>query len=276
MLRGIAKVAVGATAATVAFFGGDDLSARVCALAGDGCDLGSLEVTLTENRVAPRALPRGKPAPVTFRGGGRIWTKDGHHPSALREVVLEIDRDVAFDADDLPACGYRRLTSRETDAARRVCRRAIVGWGTATFLLSYPENKPIFVKTDVTLFNGGSRGRAMRLFLHGFLPIRLPRAIVAPVSLEPAPGHTGGWRATVEIPQASEGYGSLIDFALTVGRKFRTEDGGKGSFASARCPDGKFELAMSKLLFKNENGTPGAPPQTLLKAAMLLPCTPVR
>lgn len=248
--------------------------AAACPLAGT-CERPLLEFR-AGFEIAPRTLPVGKPAPVAFGAGARISTATGTHPSALREAVVDVDRDVVFDVDGLPACGYRRLASRESDAARRDCRRAIVGWGTAVFLLTYPENKPILLKTDVTLFNGGARGRATRLFLHGFLPIPRPEAVVAPVGLEPALGGGSGLHATIAIPRVSDGHGSLVDLTLTVRRSFRAEDGTKNSFLSARCPDGSFEVTMPKLVFTNEIGTPGVAPQTLLKDSALVPCAPER
>jgi len=264
-----AAVALAATAAS-------GTAATTCAVSGLGCPAPPEIELLPALHVTPQALPAGKLAPVSFSGRARVTTANGTHPSALREAVVDVDRDVVIDVDGLPACGYRRLASRESDAARDVCRRAIIGWGTAVVELSYPESRPIALETDVTLFNGGARGRATRLFLHGFLPIPRPRALVAPVTLEPAPGDGGGLHATIAIPRASEGHGSLIDFALTVRGTFATADGARSSFLSARCPDGRFEVSMPKLVFKNEIGTPGVAPQTILKGSVFLPCTPKR
>jgi hypothetical protein len=272
-------VALTALAATVGVVGAATIgsAATTCAVSGPGCPAPTeIEFGPPGFRVTPRLLPAGKPAPIAFSGEASISTVNGTHPSALREAAVDVERDVIFDVAGLPACGYRQLATRESDAARRVCRPAIVGSGTAVIELSYPENKPIALKTEVILFNGGPRGRATRLFLHGFLPIPRPRALVARVTLEPAPGGGGGGRATVEIPRASDGHGSLIEFALTVRRTFRAEDGRKGSFVSARCPDGKFKVTMPKLVFRNEVGVPGVPPQTFLKGSALVPCTPAR
>jgi len=263
-------------AATVAAAAIASTSPAAACLLASTCERPSLEFELSELEVTPRVLPERTPVPVTVSGGARITIADGTHPSALREAVVDVDRDVAFDVEGLPACGYRQLASRESDAARDVCRRAILGWGTAVVLVTYPESRPIPLETDVTLFNGGARGRATRLFLHGFLPIPRPRAIVAPVTLEPAPGNRGGLHATIAIPRTSEGHGSLIDFALTVRRTFPTDDGAKGTFLSARCPDARFEVTMPKLVFKNEIGTPGVAPQIVLKRSVFLPCMPER
>ncbi|HEX9968104.1 MAG TPA: hypothetical protein VGB06_09165 [Solirubrobacterales bacterium] len=224
--------------------------------------------------MTPSVLPRGRLAPVGFHGRGQIATADKSHPSALREAVLHVDRHVAFEVGGLPTCGYRRLSKLPSAEARRACRTAIVGMGRAWFEVAYPEISPLIFETDTTLFNNGSRDGATRLLLHGHFEIPKPHALIARIELRPAPRAHPGWIATVKVPRAEGGYGSLVDFELEVGREFHDDAGRSREFVSARCPDGKFELETPKALFVNEANVPGIAPRTILKGSLLLPCKP--
>ena len=209
-------------------------------------------------------------APIEFTGGMRFISRDGSHPPALREAIVEVDRDVAVAVDGLPAC---TVSSRDAVARRRVCRKAIVGWGTAAIELAFPEEEPVRVRIPITLFNLGARGRSIRLVAYGSIPIPRPAGIAATIDVRPVPGGRGGWRATAKVPVIAGGSGSLIEVRLRVDRTYVSDTRAQKSFVSARCPDGRFEVTMPKLLFVNESQTPGVPPSTVLKDKILLACT---
>jgi len=261
---------VGAAVVGVA---GAGSAATVCLLDSAACP-GTIEFD-ADAAVSPRALPRGVPAAVAFSGHASVSTSNGSHPSALREAVLEIDRDVAVDAEGLPACGYRQIASRDSEGARQSCRKALVGRGEAVVELAYPENFPIPIRTEIGLFNGGVRDGVTVLLVHGFIPrpVAGAGAIVARVEMSKAPDGRSTWVARIELPRISGGHGSLIELDLRMRRIFFAE-GRKRSYLSARCPDGALQLEMSKGLFRNEIQAPSVPPQTTLSGSIRLPCAP--
>ncbi|HYP55474.1 MAG TPA: hypothetical protein VEQ41_04135 [Solirubrobacterales bacterium] len=179
---------------------------------------------------------------------------------------------MSFDIVELPVCGYRQVARHTPEGARAVCREAILGKGKAVIDLAYPENRPITVETKTTLFNNGLRDGEIRLLLHSRIEVPVPRAAIARIGLRPAPPRNPGWIATVDVPRIGDGHGTLLEFALALGRRFSDDAGRSHSFVSARCPDGKFELEMSKAVFKNEANTPAVPSTTILKARLLVPC----
>lgn len=219
--------------------------------------------------VTPRTLPRNEVAPVELSGGMRFFTRDWSHLPAMREAIVEIDRDVALEADGLPVCASG---SRDAMALRRVCRKAIVGWGTVAIELALPEEEPVRVRIPITLFNLAAGGRSIRLVAYGSIPIPRPAGIAATIDVQPTPGGRGGWRATVKVPVIAGGYGSLFEVRLRVARTYVSARAQK-SFVSARCPDGRFEVTMPKVLFVNESQTPGASPTTVLEDKIVVPCT---
>ncbi|HEU5141947.1 MAG TPA: hypothetical protein VFU04_02200 [Solirubrobacterales bacterium] len=230
-----------------------------------------------EGRVAPQRLPRRVSAPIAFHGSARIATTDGSHPSALRETIVSIDRGIAVDAEGLPVCGYRQIATRDSEDARRICRKALVGSGEAVILLSYPENRPLPLLTEISLFNGGARGNATMLFVHGYIPrsVAGAGAIVARVEMTKALDDRYGSIARIEIPRMSGGHGSLIEIDLRMRRTYLIERKMK-SYLSARCPHGSLWLATEKAVFRNELQTPGVPAQTSMKGRFEIPCTPKR
>jgi hypothetical protein len=223
---------------------------------------------------SPRALPRGKPAAVGVGVSGRIERRTRRPASALREGMLSVDKDLEVNVAGLSTCGYRRIASRDTSDARRVCRAAVVGSGEATVELAFPGGdsvEPLAVRLFV--FNGGLRAGVMRFFIHAFVPRPLKQALVAPVMVEKKRVRKGsvGWRAVVKVPRIAKGYGALTDFRLRLKRLFFRR-GERMSFLSARCPDGEFRLQLPKLLFRNEAKLPGVPPRTILRGGLRVPC----
>lgn len=197
-------------------------------------------------------------------------TRDGTQPSALREAVLAIDKDLKIDAMGLPACGYRTVARRETKQVRRRCRKAIVGKGEAKIHVAYPENSPITLSSEITVVNGGERAGETTLLAHAFITVPIPRAIVVPIKISPK---GTGWIAMAKIPRMTDGYGSLVEVRLSLRRPF-FDHGRPMSLFSAKCPDGVFRVKMPKALFKNEARVPGVATQTVLRGSLAVPCKP--
>src|SRR5215469_9633740 len=53
---------------------------------------------------SPSKLPKKKLANITLQASGKIETKDGTHPPALKEVLVETDKNGTIDTKGVPTC----------------------------------------------------------------------------------------------------------------------------------------------------------------------------
>ncbi len=250
------------------------LALGVAAIAGAASTrirAGNLVLTFGGTSI-PKKLPRRHYAPAKTLIFGKIATSDGTHPSALRESVVNIDKDVRVDPRGLPVCKPGQLEARDTRAAKRVCGKTTIGTGVAHAEIAFPEQAPIKVTSPITVFNGGGNARRSKILIHTFLTVPVPAAIVTQVTIKKK---GSGVNATAKIPVIAGGSGSVLDFRFKLGRTFRFR-GQKKSWAMARCPDGVFKVKTPKTVFKNEARTPGVGAQTVLRGGLAVPCKPGR
>lgn len=227
-------------------------------------------------RVSPQSLPTGKPAPVAFRIGGRVRHVDGTQPSALREAILTVDKDVDVSIEGLPLCNDRepRFPIRRPDELRRLekrCRNAIVGRGRVGISIAFPGQEPLSLSNRVALLNAGTRDGTILLYALTEIRVPVPQLLAATIEIRRGPAR--GWTVRAKIPAIAGGSGAITHFALNVGKRFRYR-GKRKSFLSASCPDGVFRIMTPKLLFKNEARIPGVAAQTVLKGSLAVPCKP--
>lgn len=213
-------------------------------------------------------LPKHRFSPFKHTIFGKIKTTDGTHPSALREVVIDVDKDVQMNTKGYPVCRAGQLEARDTKAAKRVCGKTIIGKGSATAEIDFPEQAPLKVSSPLLVLNGGGNARRTTVLIHTFLTVPVPAAIVTTVAVQ---NKGTGVHAIAKIPVIAGGSGSALDFRFTLGKTYRHKRKKVGYF-EARCPDGLFKVRSDKALFKNEAGTPGVAAQTVLKGGLSLPC----
>lgn len=227
----------------------------------EAVQVGNLVLT-HDGAVSPEKLPRHEQAPVSAWISASLASRDGSHLPAVTEATIDVDDDVQVDAKGLPVCRYSQLQSRDTAAARRACGAAIVGKGKARAEIAFPEQNPIMAASPLTIFNGGVEGGTTTLFVHAFITVPVPAAVVTTVKI--APIHRGpyGLEVVAKIPPISGGAGSLTDVKLAIGRKF-TYRGRKSSFLSASCPSGR-HLIQGRVRFADG---------TVADLARVLPCT---
>lgn len=228
-------------------------------------------------RVTPKKLPAHTLAPVALNLSAQISTTDATHPSALRELTIDLDRNIAIDARGLPVChpssqrGIPALTSQADPALRRSCRRAVVGDGTANFGIRKSQTT-IPAEGKLIAYNGGTKDGVTILYAVSYLHLGALRQIVVPVRITTM--HNGRYRlrAVAKIPRVAGGHGSLLDFHLKLKRLFAYKHA-KHSYASAKCPDGHLDAEITSLS-RNETKMSGVPSQTTLKGTVIRPCTP--
>ena len=230
---------------------------------------GNLVVTFG-GETSPKKLPKSSYAPVTTTIFGKVATSDGSHPSAFREAVVDIDKDVKINPKGYPSCKPGELTARDTKAAMKVCGDSVVGSGVAHAEIAFPEQAPIKVTSPITVFSGGGTSAKSKLLIHTFLTVPVPAAIVTQVTIQKK---GTGVHSIAKIPVIAGGSGSVLDFNFKLGKTFNYK-GKKVGFFEARCPDGVFKVNVPKVLFKNEAHEAGAAAQTTLKGGLAVPCTP--
>jgi hypothetical protein len=244
--------------------------ATFCPFLSGDCSIFHL-VLQFDGGVTPKTLPKHDLTPIALTLSGKVSTSDGTHPSALRELAIDFDKNGALNATGLPACGRSQLATPSDSAARRACRASIVGSGAANVEIASLE--PEWISLPLTLFNGGTRDGITTLFTRSSIAMPTPMPIVATVKLKKI--HTGryGLQAIANIPPIADGNGSLLAFSLKVKRLFAYK-GTQESYAMARCFDGHLNANIISAIFKNEAKIPGVAPTTVLKGTVIRPCTP--
>jgi hypothetical protein len=203
--------------------------------------------------IAPRSLPRERPAPITVKIGGTIRSADGSRPPALRELSIDFNRAGRLSVEGLPTCTANKLQQTTTEAALAACRGALVGHGSFGANVDFPGAPVIPARGKVLVFNALVRGRpGMLLHLYGSRPVRA--AFVLPFTVSHIRHGKFGTTFSTEIPQLASGLGYVTELQLQIGRRYGFE-GERRSVLSARCaaPEGfsagLFELARVKFSF---------------------------
>jgi hypothetical protein len=230
---------------------------------------GNLIVTFGGS-TSPKKLPKTDYVPVTTNIFGKVKTSDGTHPSAFREAIVDIDKDVKINVKGYPTCKAGQLEARSTKAAKQACGNTILGEGSAVAEIAFPEQAPIKVPSPLLVLNGGERGGKVTLLIHTFITVPAPTAIVTTVTIQ---RKGTGIHSISKIPVIVGGSGSALEFKFKLGKTY-TYKGKKVGYFEARCPDGVFKVNAPKVLFKNETGEPGVGAQTVLKGGLAVPCTP--
>jgi hypothetical protein len=197
---------------------------------------GNLVLTLNGG-FTPTALPKNKLAPISLNVTGKIATADGTHAPALKEVILETDKNGAINAKGVPVCTSGKLQAQDTSHAEAICKDAIVGKGTTDVEVEFPESKPFVAKSKLLAFNGGVSGGKTTIFIHAYLSSPVSAAVVTTVKVSKIKNGRFGTKSIATIPKIAGGSGSVKSFSLTVNRKF-TYKGKPQSYLLAKCPDG--------------------------------------
>lgn len=194
---------------------------------------GNLILTINGD-VFPVALPEKTPAPITLKMSGSIATNDGSQPPALRKVVIETAKDGYVNAEGLPACGESKLVATSTRSAEKTCQTSIVGRGHTTVRVAFPESTPFLAKGKVLAINGGVKGDVTTLFIHTYVDVPTPTAVITTVKIKRVNSGPYGLRSVATIPVIAGGSGSLIDFDLIIHRTFNYH-GEEQSYLEGEC-----------------------------------------
>lgn len=214
--------------------------------------------------IFPSKLPRHTQTPISARIDAEIGTVDGTHPPAVQTLNIDFDKSIEVNAKGLPVCKENQLVARSSVAARKACPDAIVGSGEGEVEVAFPEQKPILAKGPVSLFNGGVHGGTTLLFVHTYVNVPAPTAVIVTVKITRINRGHYGIHTVSRIPSITGGAGSVIRFKLNIGRKF-TYKGKRESYLTASCPTGIY-YTEGHILFADGS---------TLQGTHLLPCTPI-
>jgi hypothetical protein len=214
--------------------------------------------------IFPSRLPRHSQIPISARIDAEIGTTDGSHPPAVKTLNIDFDKSIQVNAKGLPICSGDQLVARSTVAAKKACPDAIVGSGEGKVEVAFPEQEPIVAKGPILLFNGGVHSDTTLLFIHTYVNVPAPTAVIATVKITRVHRGHYGTHTVSEVPAIAGGSGSVIKFKLTIGRKF-TYKGKRESYLTASCPTGHY-YTEGDILFAGGD---------TLKGTHILPCTPI-
>lgn len=189
--------------------------------------------------ISPQKLPRHRQVPITAQLHAGIATKDGSHPPAARQLNIDFDRTLQVNAKGLPTCSAGQLVAQSTTAAKRACPGAMVGSGKAEVEVAFPEQKPFTAIGPLTAFNGGVHGGTTLLFIHTYIDVPTPTAVVVEAKITKEKKGRYGMHTVTRIPPIAGGAGSPVGFDLKLGRKFSYR-GRRESYLTASCPTGVY------------------------------------
>jgi hypothetical protein len=215
-----------------------------------------------EGKVTPKALPKSRLAPIALEAKGTIAAVDGGHPPALRSIVFDTDKYGTVNAKGLPVCTSGRLQAQSNTNAVKTCKGSIVGRGRTTVRVAFPDSNPFTATGPLVFFNGGVKGGTTTLFVHAYVAVPTPTAIVTTVRISKRRSGHFGLRSVATVPTIAGGYGSPISYEFKIDKKF-TYKGRKQSYLMASCATGRF-YAQAESIFSDG---------TKVKGSVVVPCT---
>jgi hypothetical protein len=228
---------------------------------GDTVTAGNLTIEV-EGVISPTRLPKKEAAPITLTVSGSVKTDDGSHPPALKSVALEFDKAGQIYTKGLPTCDPAKLTATLTAQAKAICGPALVGTGTVSAQILFPEQAPFDASGPLLIFNGKPKGGRPVLVFQVHADVPAPTTFVTTGVISKASGRYGT-STEIAIPTIVGGQGSLTSFKATL-HKTWTYKGEKKSLLVASCPTGSL-LAHGEFTFVEG---------TRISGDIAKPCTP--
>ncbi len=208
--------------------------------------VGNLELT-ANGGFSPTALSKTKQTPIELKASGEVKEADGSHPPAVREIIIEGDKNAEVHVKGIPTCKSGQLQATDTTAALAACKSALIGEGTTTAQVAFPEQPSINVPSKLLLFNGGEKGGKITWYVHAYFSNPISGAIVTTVTITKHKHGAFGTLAVAKIPQITGGSGSIISFNLNIKKSVKGINP-----ISAKCVGGKLKVHVQA---KFEDGT---------------------
>jgi hypothetical protein len=203
---------------------------------------GPVEV-VAEGGFTPTTLPKHETAAITLHGEGHIGATDGGLPPILKTLIVWYDKHGAVVTKGLPYCTKGKLMATTSVTARRVCAGSIVGEGSGTALIAFPEQRPFKASSPITIFNAAPHNGNPTVLAHAYLSVPAPTTYIVPVEIQKVHAGPYGFRTEAKIPRIAGGYGIPLEGRLTIGKRWAFK-GQKLSYANASCPSGKLQAKV--------------------------------
>jgi hypothetical protein len=203
---------------------------------------------------SPHSLPRQTPAPIQVTIKGAVSTTDGSHPPPLEVLEIALNRNGRLYTKGLPSCSPSRLQSTSTSEARSRCGSALVGHGSFRAEVELGTNNPVAADGEILAFNGRLQGKpGLLLHFFGGAPVRF--TLVVPLRIGHRRDGEFGTVLRTRIPRLANGFGSITQIELSLGRRWRFA-GKPRSYLSAACsapvgfPEVPFTFASANFRFE--------------------------
>jgi hypothetical protein len=202
--------------------------------------------------ISPDALPRRARAPISVTVTGTVRTLSGDRPPALRRISIAINRGGHLDTQGLPVCRQEQIEPSTTAEAMAVCGDALVGGGSYSADVAFPEQSAFPSHGRILAFNAVVGGkRAILAQVYGTKPVPITRIIV--FHIREGPG-TFGTILTGALPATLNRYGYVKQISLSLHRNFPYR-GQARSYLTAACaappgfPGATFAFAHASMTF---------------------------
>ncbi len=199
--------------------------------------LGNIVIT-ADGGVSPKALPKHKLAPITLTLKGTMGTTDGTHVPALKTLSLLFDKHGTVGTKGFPTCKQGQITNTLTKVALKTCKKALVGTGTVSAEVQFPDSNPVPAKGKLLIFNSVPKGGDPVFIQHAYISYPVATTVVTVARVTNVHGKYGK-ATTIQIPPLSGGYGSLKSFTAKLHKTYKYK-GKKKSIFLAECANGHF------------------------------------
>ncbi len=214
-----------------------------------------------DGHVIPSTLPKFENAPIKLKMHGNLSTVSGDLPPIIKSIKLDVDGDGDIETKGLPVCHSSALQSSPVSAARKSCPDSIIGTGIGHAIVAFPDQKGIDVSSPLTFFNGPNSANKWTIYVHAYITVPVPAAIVVPVKIKRINKGPFGYQVEANFPKIAGGAGIPISAKMEVGHRW-THGGKRLSYLNGRCEDGKLQ-AQGRFEFKDG---------TVLSGSFLKPC----
>jgi len=185
-----------------------------------------------QGEIAPSALSRTKPEPVSVRVAGNVKTTNGLRLPQLRTIAVAINRSGRLYDKGLATCRVESIQPATEAVAKKRCADSIVGSGHVTLVVRLPSQGDYISRNNLLAFNGPREGNK-KLILAQIYSKNPPGAIILTFTVRPSKGLYGNVIETT-LPDYAQGWAYLTQFDMTLGRTY-TYRGKQRSYVSASC-----------------------------------------
>jgi hypothetical protein len=206
-------------------------------------------------KLRPTALPRRGRMPIKVIFGGQISTANAGQPPKLTKLTIEINRNGHLDTRGLPRCRLRSIKPSTNREALDACRSSLVGEGSFSANVRFPDQSPFPSNGKVFAFNGTMHGRPV-IFAHIYGTRPVPTSYVLSFRI----GHRSGTYGTVleaTFPEVTGEWGYVTGLTMSLYRRFSYRGRTRG-YLSAGCPAPagltKVPFSLTRTSFEFEDG----------------------